>query len=46
VTFSLGYCATVTPWELWIKKNNQALAPLLPTINENYAAVMKELYPD
>jgi hypothetical protein len=45
ITFSLGYQATVPPEELWIKQNNQALAPLLPRINADYVAVMKELYP-
>lgn len=45
ITFSLGYQATVPPEELWIKINNQTLAPLLPRINVDYAAVIKELYP-
>lgn len=45
ITFSLGYHATVPPWELWIKTGNQALVPLLPRINADYASVKKELYP-
>jgi hypothetical protein len=44
VTFSLGYQATVPPTEYWIKRNNQALAPLLPRIAHDYVVVMKELY--
>jgi len=45
ITFSLGFKATVTPTELWIKDRNSALAPLWPRIKEDYSVVMKELYP-
>jgi hypothetical protein len=38
ITFSLGYQAMVPSEELWIKQNNQALAPLLPRINADYVA--------
>lgn len=45
ITFSLGYKATVPPTEFWIKKNNQALIPLMPHIAADYADVMREIYP-
>ena len=45
ITFSLGYQATVTPTESWIKNNNRALAPLLSRIEADYALVVRELYP-
>jgi hypothetical protein len=46
ITFSLGIARTVSPTEFWIKRNNQALAPFLPRIEDDYKKVMKELYPD
>jgi HEPN domain-containing protein len=45
ITFSLNSEGRVTTWESWIKNDNQALLPLLPRINTEYAAVMKALYP-
>jgi hypothetical protein len=45
ITFSLNPVANVTPIERWIKSGNRALGPLLPRIEQNYNAVMKELYP-
>jgi len=45
ITFSLNPVANVTPIEHWIKSGNRALGPLLPLIEQNYNAVMKELYP-
>jgi hypothetical protein len=45
ITFSLGYASTVTTWESWIKRDNSALAPLLPRIGSDYAEVIKELHP-
>jgi len=45
ITFSLGYKATVTTWESWIKNDNLSLSPLVLRINAEFAMVMKELYP-
>jgi HEPN domain len=45
ITFSLGYSRTVTTWESWIKQDNNALLPLIPRINGEYAAVMEALHP-
>ncbi|WGJ16161.1 hypothetical protein QEV83_07930 [Methylocapsa sp. D3K7] len=45
ISFSTGYQSTVSPWEYWIKNANQALAPLLPHIKMEYAAVLTELHP-
>jgi HEPN domain-containing protein len=46
VTFSLSPPRTVTPWERWIKANNQSLAPLIPRINADHFIVLTDLYPD
>lgn len=46
ITFSLGPARTVTPWEQWIKANNQSLAPLVPRINADHVAMLTELYPN
>jgi len=45
ITFSLGIASTVTPTEFWIKTHNQALAPLLPRIEDDYRKAMEELHP-
>lgn len=45
VTSSLDFAKRITPKEKWIKENNRHLAPVLPRIAEEYAAVQQALYP-
>lgn len=43
VTFSLGYGASVTPTEHWLKANNHALSPILSRIQREYREVISVL---
>lgn len=46
ITFSLSPSGTVTPWERWIKEDNQSLQPLLDRINAEHSQVLAVLHPN